>query len=119
MKFIETNEWCLSADGEFFSLDGLTYEEAIEACRENDEGYIGRAVKVEFDESDFNCEIGYEYGETLFDKVGDVAESWELSEEHEIELNERIGKLIADYLTEHGLQSTCCKVVDIQEVESE
>lgn len=35
MKLIETNKWCISADGEFFSDVYDSKEEAIESIKDN------------------------------------------------------------------------------------
>lgn len=118
MKFINTNEWAVSSDGETFYNDYNTKEDAIKACLESEVyDYIGSVYRIEFDEDDFNGEIGYSYNDMLYDEVGDAADFWELPEENEIELNKMIGKLIADYLTEHNLQPTCFKVINVTGVE--
>lgn len=117
MKFTFTGEYCASEDEEIFYNTYSTKEEALKACIEDEAGnYVGEIYQVDFDETDFNYEIGYRYGEKLFNEVGDVAETWDLPRENEIELNKMIGKLIADYLTEHKLQPTCCKVINVIQV---
>ena len=52
MKRIETDIWCISTNGEnFFDDDYSSREEAIEAVKEEyEEGYVGRCVRLEFEE---------------------------------------------------------------------
>lgn len=120
MKRIQTDIWCISRNGEVFYDDDYTSkEEAIEAVREElEEGYIGRCVRLEFEEIDINYdETGYYLAETLYDEVGDASENWEMTDEQEKELSEILAKAVIDYINEHNLQPTCYKVVDIEEVE--
>lgn len=117
MKFINTNEWAVSRDGEMFYNDYNTKEDAIKACLESEAyNYIGSVCRIEFDEDDFNGGIDYWYSDMLYYEVGDAADSWKLPKENKIELNKMIGKLIADYLTEHKLQPTCFAAKNIIQV---
>lgn len=53
MKYIKTNEWCISDNGELFTDGYYSREEAIEEVRkEYGRGYIGKEVHIEFDEQD-------------------------------------------------------------------
>lgn len=104
---------------EYFSDDFPTKLDAIEACKEDLQGgYIGRIVKVEFEEQDINYDDSaiYPLQELLYWEIGDVAENWKLSEEQEIELSNMIAKDIIDYINKNDLQPKCYKVVDIEEV---
>ena len=120
MKRIETDIWCISTNGEnFFDDDYSSREEAIEAVKEEyEEGYVGRCVRLEFEEIDIDYdETGYYLGENLYDEVGDAAENWEMTYEQEKELSAILAKAVINYINEHNLQPTCYKVVDIEEVE--
>ena len=120
MKRIETDIWCISTNGEnFFDDDYSSREEAIEAVKEEyEEGYVGRCVRLEFEEIDIDyAETGYYLGENLYDEVGDAAENWEMTDEQEKELSAILAKAVINYINEHNLQPTCYKVVDIEEVE--
>lgn len=120
MKRIETDIWCISTNGEnFFDDDYSSREEAIEAVKEEyEEGYVGRCVRLEFEEIDIDYdETGYYLGENLYDEVGDAAENWEMTDEQEKELSAILAKAVINYINEHNLQPTCYKVVDIEEVE--
>ena len=72
MKLIETNKWCISADGEFFSDVYDSKEEAIESIKDNyeyDGGYIGRCVDIRFVEQDIlDFEISYMLRYLLYEK---------------------------------------------------
>ena len=97
MKFTKMGEWCESADGERF-YDGFnTKEKAIEFVQEEyGEGYIGESVAVEFTADDFNWDADYALGELLYEEVGDVADSWHLSQEDEAELSRRLGEVMVE-----------------------
>ena len=117
MKFINTGEWCTSADGELF-YDGFdTKKEAVESVREEyGEGYIGESAAIEFTEDDFDWDVYYALGDLLYEEVGDVADSWHLSQEDEVELNRRLGETMVKFLNERNLQPTCYKVINIEPV---
>ena len=119
MKRIETDIWSISTNGENFFDDYSSREEAIEAVKEEyEEGYVGRCVRLEFEEIDIDYdETGYYLGENLYDEVGDAAENWEMTYEQEKELSAILAKAVINYINEHNLQPTCYKVVDIEEVE--
>lgn len=119
MKYIETDIWCISRNGEdFFDADYADKEEAIATVKEElEEGYVGRCVGLEFDERDVTYdETGYRLGETLFDEIGDAAENWDMTDEQEIELSKILAKEVIKYINENDLQPTCFKVIDIEEV---
>lgn len=121
MKYIETDIWCISRNGEEFSDTGyFSKEEAIAAAKENfEDGYVGGYVKVEFEESD----LAYYYDETerylseiLSDEIGEASEYWWMTHEQEIELSKILAKEVIKYLNNNNLQPTCFKVIDIEEV---
>lgn len=118
MKFTQTDRWCYGMTDEYFSDDFPTKLDAIEACKKDlGGGYIGRIIKVEFDEKDVSYdETSYRLQEQLYDEVGDVAENWSLSTEQELELCEILSKAVIEYLNKNNLQPTVYKVVDIEEV---
>lgn len=117
MKFTKMGEWCESADGERF-YDGFnTKEKAIEFVQEEyGEGYIGESVAIEFTADDFSWDADYALGELLYEEVGDVAESWCLSQEDEVELNRKLGETMVKFLNERNLQPTCFKVINVEPV---
>lgn len=122
MKRIETSVWCISNDGEtFFDDNYANKEDAIAAVKEElEEGYVGRCVRLEFEENDITYdETGYRLGEKLFEEIGEVSEGWEMTAEQEIELSDMLAKVAIDYINTHNLQPTCYKVVDIEEVSPE
>lgn len=121
MKYIETDMWCISGNGEDFSGydDYSSKEEAISATKENfKDGYVGRCVRIKFEESDLVCfcdeTIRY-LGETLSDEIGEASEYWEMTDTQEMELSEIIAKEVIKYINENNLQPTCFKVIDIEE----
>ena len=119
MKYIETDIWCISTNGEnFFGDDYSSREEAIEAVKEDyGAGYVGRCVSIKFDERDITYdETGYYLGQTLYDEAGDAADDWEMTDEQEIELSKILAKDVIKYINEHNLQPNCYKVVGIEEV---
>ena len=119
MKYIETDMWCISTNGEnFFGGDYSSREEAIEAVKEDyGAGYVGRCVRLKFDERDITYdETGYYLVQTLYDEAGDAADDWEMTYEQEIELSKILAKDVIKYINEHNLQPNCYKVVDIEEV---
>lgn len=120
MKYIETNEWSISSDGEIFNDDYESKEEAIEAVKV-DYGvdmYIGRNVKLEFDEQDILIpDIEHELSEKLFYEVGEASEYWKIPKDIMKKFVESYEKFVIDFINKNGLQPTCYKVVDIEEVE--
>lgn len=80
------------------------------------EGYIGESVAVEFTADDFNWDADYALGELLYEEVGDVADSWHLSQEDEAELSRRLGEVMVEFLNERNLQPECFKVINIEQV---
>lgn len=123
MKSIKTNEWAISADGEFFSDSYDSREEAIESIKDDykyDGGYIGRCVEIEFTEEDVQgfVEISYELGELLYDEIGEASESWELTDEQDKEISQIVAKAVIDYINKNNLQPRCYKVTDIEFVEA-
>ena len=121
MKYIETDIWCTSTNGEnFFGDDYSSREEAIEAVKEDyGVGYVGRCVRLKFDESDITYdETGYYLEQTLYDEVGDAAYDWEMTYEQEIELSKILAKDVIKYINEHNLQPNFYKVINIEEVKA-
>ena len=120
MKLIETNEWAISADGEFFSDSYESREEAIENLKDSyDDGYIGRLVEIEFTEKDVpDFEVSYRLGELLYDEIGDVSESWEFTAEQDKEISQIVAKAVIDYINKNNLQPSCYKVIDIEFIEA-
>lgn len=120
MKLIETNEWSISADGEFFPYIYESREEAIKNLKDSyDDGYVGRCVKIEFTEEDIQgfVEISYRLGELLYDEIGEASESWELTDEQDKEISQIVAKAVIDYINKNNLQPRCYKVIDIEFVE--
>ncbi len=117
MKHIETDEWCISANGEWF-VDGYdSREEAIEDAREYRCSYVGREVHVEFIEQDIEIpDIEYELGEKLHEEVGEASETWEIPKDMMKKFAESYEKFVINFINDNGLQPTCYKVVDIEEV---
>ena len=121
MKYIETDIWCISTNGEnFLGDDYSSREEAIEAVKKDyGAGYVGRCVRIEFDEMDITYdETGYYLEQRLYDEVGAVDEIWEMPDEDEIELSKILAKDVIKYINEHNLQPNCYKVVGIEEVKA-
>ena len=119
MKYIETDIWCISTNGEnFFGNDYSSREEAIEAVKEDyGAGYVGRCARIKFDELDITYdETGYYLEQRLYDEVGEVDEIWEMPDEDEIELSKILAKDVIKYINEHNLQPNFYKVIDIEEV---
>lgn len=118
MKYIETNEWSISDNGEWFTDGYDSREEAIEDVKEYGCSYIGREVDVEFIEQDIEIpDIEYSLSEKLFDVVGEVSETWEIPKDLMKKFAESYKKFVIDFINENDLQPTCFKVVDIEEVE--
>ena len=121
MKYIETDIWCISTNGEnFFIYDYSSREEAIEAVKEDyGAGYVGRCVSIKFDERDITYdETGYYLGQTLYDEAGDAADDWEMTDEQEIELSKILAKDVIKYINEHNLQPNCYTVINVEEVKA-
>ena len=120
MKLTKTNEWCISADGEFFSDSYESREEAIENLKDSyDDGYVGRCVEIEFTEKDVpDFEVSYRLGELLYDEIGEVSESWEFTAEQDIEIPQIVAKAVIDYINKNHLQPRCYKVIDIEFIEA-
>lgn len=118
MKYIKTNEWCISDNGELFTDGYYSREEAIEEVRkEYGRGYIGKEVHVEFDEQDILIpDIDYELGEKLHEEVGEVSENWEIPKDLMKKFARMYEKFVIDFINKNGLQPTCYKVGDIEEV---
>lgn len=122
MRLIETNEWCTSTDGEFFSDVYDSKEEAIESVKDNykyDGGYIGRCVDMKFIEEDIShIEITDVLNEALFDEIGEASESWEFTAEQDKEFSQIAAKAVIDYINNNNLQPRCYKVIDIEFIEA-
>lgn len=119
MKSIETNEWCISADGEFFSDVYDSKEEAVESIKDNyryDGGYIGRRVNIEFVENDISyTNIADVLNDVLADEIGEASEYWEFTTEQEEEISQIVAKAVIDYINKNHLQPRCCyKIIDIE-----
>lgn len=121
MKLIETNEWCISADGEFFYNGCESREVAIENLKDSyDDGYVGRCVGVEFTEEDIipYIETANVLYQILYDEVGEASESWEVTGEQDKEISQIVAKAVIDYINNNNLQPRCYKVIDIEFVEA-
>ena len=121
MKYIETDIWCISTNGEnFFGDDYSSREEAIEAVKKDyGAGYVGRCARIKFDEMDITYdETGYYLGQTLYDEAGDAADDWEMTYEQEIELSKILAKDVIKYINEHNLQPNLYNVINIEEVKA-
>lgn len=118
MKYIDTSRWCISDNGEFFTNGYDSREEAIEEVRkEYGRGYIGKEVHVEFDEQGILIpDIDYELGEKLHEEVGEVSENWEIPKDLMKKFARMYEKFVIDFINKNGLQPTCYKVGDIEEV---
>ena len=123
MKSIETNEWAISADGEFFYNGCESREVAIENLKDSydDDGYVGRCVGVEFTEEDIipYIETANVLYQILYDEVGEASESWELTGEQDKEISQIVAKAVIDYVNKNNLQPNCYKVVDIEFIEGD
>lgn len=121
MRLIETNKWCISADGEFFSDIYDSREEAIESLKDDynwDDGYIGRCVKIEFTEKDIlDFEISYRLRDSLYDEIGELAEDWSFTDEQREEIYQIVAKAVIDYINKNNLQPQSYKVIDIEFIE--
>ena len=120
MKYIETNKWSISSDGEIFIGDCESKEEAIEAVKVDygGGGYVGRNVEIEFEEQDILIpDIEQELYEKLYEEVCEVSENWEIPKDIMKKFAKSYGKFVIDFINKNGLQCTCFKVVDIEEVE--
>ena len=120
MKYIETNEWCISSDGEIFIGDCGSKEEAIEAVKVDydGDGYVGRNVEIEFEEQDILIpDIEQELYEKLYEEVCEASENWGIPRDIMKKFAESYEKFVIDFINKNGLQPTCYKVVDIEEVE--
>lgn len=120
MKHIVTDEWCYGSTDEYFTEEFPTKAEAIKYCKDCDGGYIGRIIRLEFDEEDI-CydETGYHLQNQLYDEVGDVSENWTLSAEQEKELSKILAKDIIKYINENNLQPNVFSVREIEWVDSD
>lgn len=120
MKLTKTNEWCISADGEFFSDSYESREVAIENLKDSyDDGYIGRCVEIKFDEEDIShIETAYVLSQILYDEIGEASESWELTDEQDKEISQIVAKAVIDYINKNDLQPRCYKVIDIEFIEA-
>lgn len=120
MKYIKTNEWCISDNGELFTDGYYSREEAIEEVRkEYGRGYIGKEVHIEFDEQDILIpEIEQELSEKLYEEVGEVSENWEIPKDIMKKFVESYEKFVIDFINKNGLQPTCYKVVDIEQIQA-
>lgn len=117
MKYIETNRWCISDNGEWFTNGYDSREEAIEEAIEYGCGYVGREVHVEFIEQDIEIpDIEYELGEKLHEEVSEASETWEIPKDLMEKFARAYEKFVIDFINENDLQPTCFKVVDIEEV---
>lgn len=121
MKLIETNKWCVSADGEFFSDIYDSKEEAIESIKDDykyDGGYIGRCVDIRFIEQDIlDFEISYRLRASLYDEIGETSEYWGFTDEQDKEISQIVAKAVIDYINKNNLQPRCYKVIDIEFIE--
>ena len=121
MKLTETNKWCISTDGEFFSDVYDSKEEAIESIKDNykyDGGYIGRCVDIRFVEQDIvDFEISYRLRDSLYDEIGEIVEDWDITDEQCEEISQIVAKAVIDYINKNNLQPNCYKVVDIEFIE--
>ena len=120
MKSIKTNEWAISADGEFFSDSYESREEAIENLKDSyEDGYIGRCVEIKFDEEDIShIEIADVLNDVLADEIGEDSEDWEFTAEQDKEISQIAAKAVIDYINKNNLQPRCYKVIDIEFIEA-
>lgn len=119
MKNIKLNLWSISKDGKNFIDDYTNKKEAVEAVKKSwGKGYIGKCVEVEFTEDDISCDYIYDNLEIELEcNIGDVAKSWEISLEHQIELSNIIEKIVIDYINKNGLQPTgYYNITDVERV---
>lgn len=120
MRLIETNEWCISADGEFFSDSYESREVAIENLKDSySDGYVGKCVGIDFTEEDIipYIEIANVLYQILYDEVGEASESWEFTAEQDKEISQIVAKAVIDYINKNNLQPQSYKVVDIEFIE--
>ena len=73
-------------------------------------------MDVEFTADDFNWDADCTLGKLLYEEVGEVADSWHLSQEDEVDLNRRLGEVMVEFLNERNLQPECFKVINIEPV---
>lgn len=119
MKYIDTSRWCISDNGEFFTDGYDSREEAIEEVRkEYGCGYIGRKVHMEFIERDIIIpDIKGELSDKLSDAVSrEASDNWYISKELRKKFARKYEKFVIDFINDNGLQPTCFRVVDIEEV---
>lgn len=122
MKYIPTNEWSVSSDGEIFTDGGYdSKKEAIETVK-LDYGvdmYIGRNVNIEFDEQDIEIpDIEYELGEKLFEVVGEASETWEIPKGLMKKFAKEYEKFVVDFINKNDLQPTCYTLIDVEQIKA-
>lgn len=118
MKYIETDKWCISDNGEWFTDGYDSREEAIEDVKEYGCSYIGRKVDVEFIEQDIEIpDIEYSLSEKLFEVVGEASETWEIPKGLMKKFAKEYEKFVIDFINKNDLQPTCYTLIDVEQIE--
>lgn len=120
MIFKNTGMWDIEiADGMYDGGNYSSREIALQIAKEQGSDSIGQVYTIEFNEEDLYYkfdEISSVLYELLYDKVGDIANLYEIPTENEDELARLLAETAIEYINEHNLQPNVFAVHNIEEV---
>jgi hypothetical protein len=121
----EIGQWVWSFDDEVFTSSAYdTKEEVIEAaleeCDYSDHFWIGQVAPVNINTMVDVDGVLERIGECAYEEVGTVAEDYltYVDKEHYAVLEERLNKVMAEWMAEFRYEPTFYKVTNIERVEA-
>lgn len=112
--------YCHSNDGEFYHGEFETEQEAIADAKESYPGesevYIGTCTKPVLRWYSNEEEIVESIIENLSEDVGEVAESFEVSQDQERELAKMIDETVKTWIEKEKIEPPCYQVMDVHMV---
>ncbi|MDE7476689.1 MAG: hypothetical protein K2M91_01850 [Lachnospiraceae bacterium] len=107
--------YCYSWDGERYFGDYATEEEALKDAKSealHEEVYIGTCTEPELRWHCIGETLIDQIEDNLYDDVGEIAKSFEVSAEDKEELERRLNSVIEGWLKDRNIKPDCYQVFD-------
>lgn len=114
---VDKTRYCWSVDGEYYTGDFNTEQEAIEDAKECvgdtcEEVYIGTCEKTVLSWNSNEEEIIESMYDNLYEECGEASENFNVTREQELELANRIDKCVEQWIKDMKIKPNCWAVVN-------
>lgn len=114
---VDKTKYCWSSDGEYYNGSFNTEQEAIEDAKETvndvyEEIYVGTCESPVLSWNSNEEKIIESMYDNLYEECGEASESFEITREQELELANRIGKCVKQWIKDMKIKPNCWTVVN-------